>query len=118
MVILKAFCRNAVMVQALTIQKTSHAAAAVKIMITAMFFAVLFASMVIYMIIVVACRGGTLPVLAYAILPAIDFICTLIIVFPAMFDRIRLAVSLIHMLIVRTFDGLAFAGLTCFVCAA
>ncbi len=57
MVILKADRRNAVMIEALAIQKTIHAAATVKVVFTAMFFAVLFACVIKQMVIVGACRG-------------------------------------------------------------
>jgi hypothetical protein len=118
MIILNTICRNADVVKALTVQKSGYAVAAIKVMFSAVFLAVKFTCMVVNMIIFAAIRGGALPVLAYAILPAIDFNRTLIIVFTAVLNRIRLTVSLIHMLIIRAFDGLAFAGLTCFVCIA
>lgn len=52
MVILKACCRDAAVVEALAIQKSRHAVAAVEIVLTAMLFAILFACVIIQMIIV------------------------------------------------------------------
>lgn len=45
----------------------------------------------------------------FAILPAIDFVCTLITMFTAMVNGIGLATALVNMLVVRAFDGFALA---------
>ena len=65
-----------------------------------------------------AFRGRTLSVRTFSILPAWDFIGTMIIVFTAMLYRIRLTGSLIHMLAIRACEWFAFAGLATFIFSA
>ena len=50
-----------------------------------------------------------MSICTFTILPTIDFVCALIIVFTAMIDGIRLTATLVNMLVFRAYDGHALA---------